>query len=82
MKIISWYYRILTTFSILLGITVILDTFILKQFLKKLMVQANTSSISPYNTDGVANIIIILFLLIALPFLMWLLRTRVEKDEP
>lgn len=64
------YYRFLRFISIVLGITVILDTFCLKQFLKNIMVKANTSSYSPYNTDGVFNIIIIFALVIAIPFIV------------
>ncbi len=70
---ITTYYRILTTVSILLGITVVLDTFIFKQFLKNLMASANSSSISPYTSDGVLNISVIFALVGAFPIAYFLL---------
>jgi len=84
MKIMDLYCRAVASFGFLLGITVVLDTFVLNQFLKNLMVKANTSSYSPYNTDGVANIIVIFFLLFGVPFIYYALkffRTMKEEDK-
>ena len=74
MKWIILYYRILTSISLILGISVLLDTFVLNQMLKKFMVKANTSSISPYNSDGVLNILAIVVFLIVAPSIIYFLR--------
>lgn len=42
--------------------------------LKKFMVKANTSSISPYNSDGVLNILAIVVFLIVAPSIIYFLR--------
>jgi len=85
MKWLLLYYKILGISSFIYGTTVILDTFVLNQFLKNLMVKANTSSASLYNSDGVLNMIAILFSLVVIPGIIYLilciLTGRYEKRE-
>ena len=42
--------------------SIILDMFVFKAYLKNLLVRANTSSYSPYSTDGQSNWVLILVL--------------------
>jgi hypothetical protein len=73
MKWIVRYYKGLSIFCFIYGISVILDIYVFKAYLKNLMVKANSSSMSAYNTDGVFNIIVLLFLMIILPLLLYYL---------
>ena len=40
--------------------SILLDMFVFKAYLKNLLVKANTSSYSPYSTDGQSNWVLIL----------------------
>jgi len=84
-KWLKIYYKVFAISSFIYGITVILDTFVLNQFLKNLMVKANTSSASLYNSDGVLNMIAILFAMLVIPGIIYLilciLTGRCEKRE-
>jgi len=42
--------------------SILLDMFVFKAYLKNLLVKANTSSYSPYSTDGQSNWVLILVL--------------------
>ena len=81
MKAIKLYYRCLSIVSFIIGSTVVLDTFIFKQFLKNLMVKANTSSISPYNSDGVLNIVVIVFLMCVIPAMVHTFFILIDRKE-
>lgn len=79
--ILSRYYRLLTFLFYALGISVLLDTFVLKQFLKNMLVKANTSDYSIYSTDGVANWIILITLLIFGPAIIYIIDRYIKIKE-
>ena len=72
MKLIIRYLKTIKTISIVLGISLIYDVIHPLHPLKNLMVKANSTSISPYNTDGVATITGLIILLIIAPALAYL----------